>query len=92
MLFLLDFLWSVSSWWTPALILIVPRAPKPWAERYTKSFVDIKRLFNIILYVLGGAYRRVFKKAKTTIVILFLPKGLGNLLIPYELSSFAYQN
>ena len=92
MLFLSDFLWSISSWWIPVLVLVVPWVPKPLAERYTKSFVDIKRLSNIILYVPGGACGRVFKKAKITVAILFLSRGLGILLIFCGPSPFVCQN
>ena len=40
----------------------------------------------------GGACEKVFKKAETTTAILFLPRGLGTLLISCEPSSFVCQN
>ena len=54
--------------------------------------MNIKRLSNIILYVPGEAYERVFKKAEITTTILFLPRYLGTLLIPCGPSPFVYQN
>ena len=42
----------------PAFILAVPRATKPLDPRYEINFVDIKRLFSIILVTADRDARR----------------------------------
>ena len=73
-------------------ILAVPRAPKPLDPRYKTNFVNTKRLFSIILYIVGGALESILKKYIITVVVLFLSKGLGIFLIPCGLSPFACQD
>ena len=53
--------------------------------------MEIKRLFNIILYVPEGPLGKIFKRAKTTTTtVLFIPNDLGIKSIPWGPSPFVY--